>query len=336
MSADERMYNVHRCIQPTFAQHSRLSNYLEQCVQQLNACSHLYSEEVVCGAHTSFYQAHAQSLQIVSTARYHNAEDVYRSQLSAYKRLQRHLEDGEVRAAGTARAEGGGKGTYTVYKWTAGHVPSTPWHYLNQNQKEKPLAERELYDVGKGDESSNAFPRETPSLERPSPHGSFTAASKAFLNTHIKAMLPAPKLSAHEKKMVTLGVRAPPPETVEGYVSNASMTKFSALMDDLAELRTTDPDFRVVVFTRHTIVQERLVKLIGEETKPGGRLAPAESGAKLVVFEFTAKTAAQQRHRLIQQFQDGAKKGARVFVVTYAVAAVGITLTAANRIFLSA
>lgn len=134
--------------------------------------------------------------------------------------------------------------------------------------------------------------------------------------------------------MISYGAMPAPAETVEGYVSNASMTKFSTLMDELAELRASDPDFRVIVFTRHTFVQARLVKLISDELQPGGRLAPTEHGSKLVVFEFTQKTAPQQRHRLIQQFQDPSKKGARVFVVTYAVAAVGITLTAANRIFL--
>ena len=44
---------------------------------------------------------------------------------------------------------------------------------------------------------------------------------------------------------------------------------------------------------------------------------------------------AAKRHKLIQDFQsDQSNGGARVFIVTYATAAVGITLTAANRIFL--
>ena len=46
-------------------------------------------------------------------------------------------------------------------------------------------------------------------------------------------------------------------------------------------------------------------------------------------------TCAAKRHKLIKDFQsDQSNGGARVFIVTYATAAVGITLTAANRIFL--
>ena len=329
MSSDERLlYNVHRCIQPSFESWRR-GSYLEHCVQQLNACSHLYSDEVVCGSHASFDQAHAHSLGLVEKERHMQLP--YRSQLQAYDRLQRRLNDGTVRADKKAKTKDG-KGTYMVYKYTAGHVPGSGYSY--GKQPTSTYEEREIYNVGEGDENSSSFPRKPPSIEEPFPHAAFKAATKAFLKTHHKEMLPAPKPTAHEKKMVNMGVMQAPPETVEGWTSYANMTKFSTLMDELVELRTSDPDFRVIVFTRHTFVQERLVKLVSEETKPGGRLAPTESSAKLVVFEFTTKTAPQQRHRLIQQFQDGSKKGARVFVVTYAVAAVGITLTAANRIFL--
>ena len=55
---------------------------------------------------------------------------------------------------------------------------------------------------------------------------------------------------------------------------------------------------------------------------------------KVAVFEFNQKTAPQKRHRLIKEFQESAKPGARVFIVTYEAAAVRITLTAANRVFL--
>ena len=135
--------------------------------------------------------------------------------------------------------------------------------------------------------------------------------------------------------MVLAGLEEPPPATVEAYQSVESMTKFRSLTTDLANLRAAEPHFRVIVFTRHSFVQERLVKLIEGEARPGGSLAPEATpdGSKVGVFEFTQKTAPQQRHRLISSFQSPGG-GARVFIVTYAVAAVGITLTAANRVYL--
>ena len=54
------------------------------------------------------------------------------------------------------------------------------------------------------------------------------------------------------------------------------------------------------------------------------------------VFEFNKQTQPTHRHRIIKQFQNGLKKDGRpkVCVATYATAAVGVTLTAANRVYL--
>lgn len=54
----------------------------------------------------------------------------------------------------------------------------------------------------------------------------------------------------------------------------------------------------------------------------------------LQVYEFNAKTPPARRHKLIKDFQEGKDEGAKVFVVTFRTAAVGITLTAANRVYL--
>ena len=63
--------------------------------------------------------------------------------------------------------------------------------------------------------------------------------------------------------------------------------------------------------------------------------AAAGTGLKGVqLFEFNAKTAPVARHKRIKDFQGGGDEGAKVFVVTYRTAAVGITLTAANRVYL--
>ena len=54
------------------------------------------------------------------------------------------------------------------------------------------------------------------------------------------------------------------------------------------------------------------------------------------VFEFNKQTQPTKRHKIIKEFQDGLRKDGtpKICVATYATAAVGITLTAANRVFL--
>ena len=98
MSADERlMYNVHRCIQPPIT--STYGDYLSQCTQQLNACSHLYSDEVVCGAHHIFNKAVAAGLGLKDA-------HVYASQLGAHHTLERQLKKGLVIEEKTRGADG--------------------------------------------------------------------------------------------------------------------------------------------------------------------------------------------------------------------------------------
>lgn len=156
MSKEERhMYNTHRCIQPSI-HYSCYGNYLERCVAQLNACSHLYDEKVVCGAHHSFESAHADSLGLAKG-------NVYAAQLRSYDQLQRKLKGGYIVESGEAKAKVGG-GKYTTYKYLAANVPSHP--------HTKPYAEREIYNVGEGDETNSAYPRKAPTLEEPSPHAS--------------------------------------------------------------------------------------------------------------------------------------------------------------------
>ena len=58
----------------------------------------------------------------------------------------------------------------------------------------------------------------------------------------------------------------------------------------------------------------------------GGSAAWHQPDAKLHIFEFNNHTTPQRRHKLIKEFQDSSAPGARVFIVTYAVAAVGIHL----------
>jgi SNF2 family DNA or RNA helicase len=50
------------------------------------------------------------------------------------------------------------------------------------------------------------------------------------------------------------------------------------------------------------------------------------------IFQFNKSTAPTARHKRIAEFQHGTAPGAKVFIVTYQTAAVGITLTAATRV----
>ena len=68
------------------------------------------------------------------------------------------------------------------------------------------------------------------------------------------------------------------------------------------------------------------------DAKDGAAAGAGLSGLQL--FEFNATTAPVARHKRIKDFQGGGDDGAKVFVVTYRTAAVGITLTAANRVYL--
>ena len=105
---------------------------------------------------------------------------------------------------------------------------------------------------------------------------------------------------------------------------------------DHQTLWKSEPDFRAVVFTRFDEVQRRLVELCEFARRPGGclhnpSLAPSQ---QLKIFEFNRATAPVSRHKRIAEFQQPDATGAKLFIVTYATAAVGITLTAASRVYL--
>ena len=180
------------------------------------------------------------------------------------------------------------------------------------------------------------------SLAKPAEYGQYERATAVFTKLHTHMLVPAPKLTAREKRALEhrrLMEDEPPeepPTTRDDYLPNADLTKFRALLADLAALWQAEPTMRAVIFTRHDKVQRRLVQLITDATAQGGVLAPAAgapAAPRMRIFEFNASTPPTKRHRLIHDFQ-AAGEGARVFIVTYATAAVGITLTAASRVFL--
>ena len=54
----------------------------------------------------------------------------------------------------------------------------------------------------------------------------------------------------------------------------------------------------------------------------------------LAVFEVSRASNPAQRHAALRHFQDTRASGPRVFATTFATAAVGLTLTAASRVYL--
>ena len=193
--------------------------------------------------------------------------------------------------------------------------------YAEIRQKEEAFADR----------VRKTFPE--PSLDAPRAFGALPEAAAAFKRLHEEISVKFVKPTIKQQRLIDSGDAEPPP--TKTWRSLASLTKFRTLMEDLHALRADEPSARFVVFTRHDAVQERLVTLITSEVRTGGLLETPQGHKPLKVFEFNKHTPPTKRHRLIQDFQDGQDSGgARVFIVTYATAAVGITLTAANRVFL--
>jgi SNF2 family DNA or RNA helicase len=100
-------------------------------------------------------------------------------------------------------------------------------------------------------------------------------------------------------------------------------TKLAALRADLLALRRSDASMHAVVFTQSVIAHRAIVTML--------------RAAGLAVCEFTGSTAPSARHEAIRAFQASgeARTGeAKVFVITIKTGSVGITLTAASRVYL--
>ena len=124
----------------------------------------------------------------------------------------------------------------------------------------------------------------------------------------------------HRKVTHMPGVEGGAPK-VTWKVRTSKCTKYRALLADLANLHRADRTFRVVVFTSFDHVQERIVSLM-------------RKAHEYRIFEFNQSTPPLRRHAIIDDFQNKPTDRPCVFIVTYATAAVGITLTAATRVYL--
>ena len=101
----------------------------------------------------------------------------------------------------------------------------------------------------------------------------------------------------------------------------AQLTKLRALKDDLWLLRAANPGVSVVIFTHHNDVMTDVAKMLREED--------------MIVFEVSRRTEPSRRHTALRQFQNVCGGGrARAFCTTFSAAAVGLTLTAASRVYL--
>lgn len=99
----------------------------------------------------------------------------------------------------------------------------------------------------------------------------------------------------------------------------AATTKLSLLLDDIQKLRLQNPDQRVVVFTQSFNTHSSCIKALKE--------------AGIGTLEFSGSTSAGKRDKVIREFQSPGR-GCKAFVITLRSGSVGITLTAASRVYL--
>lgn len=100
----------------------------------------------------------------------------------------------------------------------------------------------------------------------------------------------------------------------------APLTKIKTLVKDLRELRLVEPSFRVVVFTQYLTMYESCLQAL--------------RGENIELFEFAGSNAPRRRDDAIRQFQSQSFHKPAVFVITLGSGNVGITLTAASRVYL--
>jgi SNF2 family DNA or RNA helicase len=104
----------------------------------------------------------------------------------------------------------------------------------------------------------------------------------------------------------------------------SNFTKFKALLDDLAILRASDAHMHAVVFTSSVKCHDALVALLKQKS--------------FVVCGFKGGDNSSKRDEAIRTFQaslkDVSKAKPTVFVVTTKAGSVGVTLTAASRVYM--
>ena len=105
--------------------------------------------------------------------------------------------------------------------------------------------------------------------------------------------------------------------------ARANLTKYKALLADIAALRASSPGASVVVFTHHNEVLDEVAKLL-----------TAADPANYTVFNVSRRDAPASRHSKLRLFQSSGGAQTKIFATTFSTAAVGLTLTAATRVYL--
>ena len=98
------------------------------------------------------------------------------------------------------------------------------------------------------------------------------------------------------------------------------LTKIVALRNDLAEHRRSEPNLRAVVFTQFVDIHAACVRGLEKDG--------------FEVYEFTGSSNSVKRDTAIRSFQNIVSRRPAVFVITLRSGNVGITLTAASRVYL--
>jgi len=97
------------------------------------------------------------------------------------------------------------------------------------------------------------------------------------------------------------------------------LTKIKVLREELKKLRKQKPKTKVVIFTQYIPVHEACVQGLSNDG--------------FQVFQFTGSTPACKRDEVIRKFQEKSSMSA-VFIITLRSGNIGITLTAASRVYL--
>jgi len=97
-------------------------------------------------------------------------------------------------------------------------------------------------------------------------------------------------------------------------------SKLVVLRNDLNSLRRKEPSARVVIFTQSRYTHEKIIN--------------AARFDGFDVLQFSGSSGAQQRDASIRKFQNSNSTRPSVFVITMQSGSVGMTLTAASRVYL--
>lgn len=122
----------------------------------------------------------------------------------------------------------------------------------------------------------------------------------------------------HGGTMMFLGMQLKKTRDAAGGL-DADGTKMKALKKALVDLKTTEPHFQVIIFTRKASAHANIVSMA--------------KSLGVATYELNSKTNMAKRHESIREFQTPAKTP-RVCIASVNIGSVGVTLTAATRVYL--